>query len=182
MKLVTFFKKGYLIVSKLFNPKEIEEISEAASRLQKTAEELSNTQTGKVMFKGSQFVIDRVENKTQIHRVVWAGASEPLLLKHGRKKELTVIVSQLLESEKADHLINQIHYKIPGDEVKFDWHQDIKNRRFFDPKWKDVNGKGSFVQLITAIDPMTEENGPIKIIGGLPREGDLFLDKLLLYH
>ena len=60
------------------------------------------------------------------------------LIELSRQEKIKAIAFKLLESQSADHLINQAHYKIPGDRVAFPWHQDIQNRRNFDPKWEDI--------------------------------------------
>lgn len=133
-----------------------------------------------IEWNGTQFVIGKAKDQTQIQRIVWAGAARPDLLKISRQEKLLTIVAQLLGADKADHLINQLHYKLPHDGVKFDWHQDIKNRRQLDENWTDVNGSGSFVQTIIALQDMgpSLNNGPLMVVPGLPKEGDLFLDNI----
>ncbi|HSX20992.1 MAG TPA: phytanoyl-CoA dioxygenase family protein [Gammaproteobacteria bacterium] len=170
--------EGLLVIRGFFTQEEVAQVSQIADRLQKEAEVLSLGQTGKVMHKGTQFVIDRNNNKLQIHRIVWAGAAEPQLLKLARQPKLLVPVAQILESDQADQLINQLHYKLPNDGVKFAWHQDVKNRRTFDPKWEDLNHKGSFVQTIIAIDANTAQNGGMYYVPKSHMRGDLFLDKI----
>jgi hypothetical protein len=49
----------------------------------------------------------------------------------------------------------------------------VHNRRNFDPNWQDLNGKGSFVQSIIAIDPMTVENGPILMVNQSVKYGEI---------
>lgn len=170
--------EGLLVIHEFFTKEEVKQVSQCADRLQKAAEVLSLQQTGQVMHKGTQFVIDRNNDKMQIHRIVWAGAAEPQLLKLARQPKLLVPVAQILESDRADQLINQLHYKLPNDNVKFDWHQDVKNRRMLDPNWEDLNHKGSFVQTIIAIDPNTVENGGLYYVPKSHLHGDLFLDKI----
>lgn len=173
-----YFANGYLIVPNFFSPTELQEIVKCADKLQAEADKLALEQNGKIMHRGTQFVLDRINDRTQIHRIVWVGAAEPTLLALGRQPKLLVPVGQLLGSDSADHLINQIHYKLPNDGVKFDWHQDIKNRRTFDANWQDINKNGSFVQTIIAVDPMTAENGTIYYVPKSHFKGDLFLDKI----
>jgi ectoine hydroxylase-related dioxygenase (phytanoyl-CoA dioxygenase family) len=170
--------EGLLVIKGFFTKEEVKQVSHCADRLQKEAETLSLQQTGKVMHKGTQFVIDRNGGKLQIHRIVWVGAAEPQLLKLARQPKLLAPVAQILGSDQADQLINQLHYKLPRDGVKFDWHQDVKNRRTFDPQWEDLNHKGSFVQTIIAIDPNTVENGTIYYVPKSHMRGDLFLDRI----
>ncbi|MFQ5768094.1 MAG: phytanoyl-CoA dioxygenase family protein, partial [Acidobacteriota bacterium] len=63
--------------------------------------------------------------------------------------------------------------KLPGDGLEFPWHQDSTHRRFGSPLWSDINGRGSFVQTLTALDDMTRENGTLELIAGSHRLGHL---------
>ena len=65
---------------------------------------------------------------------------------------------------------------IPGDGVAFPWHQDSRHRRYGTPEWTDVTGRGSFVETLTAVDPMTADNGPLQLIPGSARLGHLATD------
>jgi len=62
--------EGLLVIPGFFTKEEIKQVSQISDRLQKEAEILSLEQTGKVMHKGTQFVVDRNNNKLQIHRIV----------------------------------------------------------------------------------------------------------------
>ncbi len=170
-----FFEQGYLILGQVFSQEEINEISECADRLQEEAKELYQAgKRGLIDHKGVQFVLGEYKNMMRIERIVWAGGLELRLLELSRQKKITGPVSQLLDSFDADHLINQLHYKLPEDGVKFSWHQDEQFRR--SRGWEDKNRKGSFVQVIIAIDPMAD-NGALEIIPGLPKEGYIALDQ-----
>jgi ectoine hydroxylase-related dioxygenase (phytanoyl-CoA dioxygenase family) len=48
--------------------------------------------------------------------------------------------------------------------VSFDWHQDVQHRDKGPGTWRDLNGRGSYVQTIMLIDDMTSDNGPLKFI------------------
>lgn len=176
-QIAHFFEQGYVILQQCFSQEEVDEISECADRLQKEAEKLYQMgKRGLVDHKGVRFVLGEHKGAVRIERIVWAGALERRLLELGRQKKITGRVSQLLASSEADHLINQLHYKLREDGVKFSWHQDVQFRYSYDRDWQDKNQKGSFVQVIVAIDPMTD-NGPIQIIPGLPKEGYIGLDQ-----
>ncbi len=180
---------GYLVVKNHYNISAIREIADIANELKNIgfnlAENtqdyqihiLSDTHTD-VIYEGTQIVIQRLGSSTSIARVVWAGASRPKLLEYGGDPKLTIPVAQILENTRADHLINQINYKLPGDKVKFGVHQDMQNRRFFDPEWNDINGKGSYVVAITAIDKVTIENGPLYVVPGSHTKGELDFPRL----
>jgi len=162
-------REGYVIVRQLFGTEEVAAMRTWADQLKETALTLGTHQTGKVMHQGTQFVLKQEQDQVAIQRIVWAGAACPPLLAYGRDKRITYLVAQILQSDQADHLINQLHYKRPGDCVKFGWHRDIQNRRNFDPNWDEQeshNDTGGFVQVVTAIDAHTVHNGPLRVIPG----------------
>ena len=181
-QIESFFEEGFLIIPNCFNSLEIETILNKANSLKAEALELAQHHSGKVISRGAQFVVYKNKNKVQINRVVWAGAAEPDLLTVSRQAKLLLPVSQLLGSEEADHLTNQFHYKFPHDRVEFPWHQDVHHRINYENNWHDVNGKGSFVQALIAIEPMTLDNGPILMIPKSVKYGaisqDVFQAKL----
>jgi ectoine hydroxylase-related dioxygenase (phytanoyl-CoA dioxygenase family) len=166
-----FFARGYIVVKKLFLPEDLAVMAKAAENLFQASRGL-NLQTQ--IHCGSQFVFE----KQALHRVVWAGAHEPQLLRIGADHRLLQPVSQLLESNEMDQLINQIHFKMPGDDIEFEWHQDSQHRGYGTKDWTDVNGKGSYVQTLVAIDEVTADKGPVKFVPGSNKLGHLGLDKI----
>ncbi len=165
----TFKNDGFVVIRNLFSEQEVAEIRQAFERLQHTAEDLPETST----YRGSDFVIDREGDRTRIHRVVWCGAAESVLSSFGEDPRIVNLAATLLGSAELDQLINQAHFKMPGDKVAFPWHQDSRHRRYGTPLWTDVNGTGSFVEIAMAIDPVTQENGPIHFIPGSHRLGHI---------
>jgi ectoine hydroxylase-related dioxygenase (phytanoyl-CoA dioxygenase family) len=173
-----FFDEGYIVIPELFSPGEVAEISAAFDRLEETAQTLRET----TMYRGSYFVLEPYQDPAgdaehiRIHRLVWCGAAERRLLDLGRHPRLLRVVEALLDSPEMDHIINQAHFKLPGDGVAFDWHQDCLHRRMGTDLWTDANGLGSFVQTLVAVDPMTLENGPIQVVPGSCQEGAITVD------
>jgi len=169
-----FFDVGFVLVHELFSTFEVARMRAAFARLEATARALREPG----MVRGSQFVVDRREDDAtpaRIHRVVWCGAAEPVLSEYGHDPRLARIAAQLLGSSTMSQLINQAHFKFPGDGVEFPWHQDSTHRRYGGPEWSDVNGRGSYVQTVIALDDVTEENGPLRFIEGSARLGHLDL-------
>ena len=126
-------------------------------------------QTG--LHRGSYFVLADKNGARVINRVVWAGGSQRYLLDVGSDTRLTRPCSQLLQSDAMDHLLNQAHFKRPRDGVTFGWHQDIQHRDKGNGTWKDVNGRGSFVQTIIVLDEMTPDSGPLLFVPGSAKWG-----------
>ena len=170
-QIATFLEYGYLVLRDVFDSAEVEAMRQAFERLEATARSLD--QTG--LYEGAQFVIDPANRPAdvQIHRIVWCGAAEPTLSQFGRDLRLVRPACQLLETPQLSQLINQAHFKFPGDEVTFEWHQDSKHRRYGTDLWDDVTGWGSFVETTTAIDPMTPDNGPLQFIPGSHKQGHI---------
>jgi hypothetical protein len=99
-----------------------------------------------------------------VQRVVWAGGSEPVLLRLSEDARLVTPALELLGTPHCEQLLCQAHYKMPNDGVAFDWHQDIQHRDKGGDTWRDITGRGSFVQSILLVDDMTEENGPLEFV------------------
>lgn len=166
----SFFEEGFVVVRDVFDAGEVAELRESFERLAEMARERSGT----TMYRGSQFVVEPDESAphdTRIDRIVWCGGAEPRLSEYGRDPRLVGLACQLLEVARVEQLINQAHFKFPGDEVAFEWHQDSTHRRYGTDLWDDVTGRGSFVETATAVDPMTPENGPLKFIPGTHQLG-----------
>lgn len=163
-----FFEEGFFIRKKVFNIKLIEEVSKSFSQLQEVAKKFNQT----TIFKDSQFVVEQ----KKIHRIVWAGGYAPELLKFSHCNEILVPVSQLLDSLAFDQIICQAHFKLPGDDVSFPWHQDSQFRGYGTSRWTDVNQKGSFVQTLVAIDNTLKDSGPLEFIPKSLLKGHLGLD------
>jgi len=179
-----FQDDGYLILAGLFSREEVAEMAEAAERIRALGRELAaglpagDPAAGerKVEFGGSQFVfggIDRSMGSSRLLRVVWAGGCEPAFLACGRDARLTSIVGQLLGSATAVQLLNQLHAKYPNDGLEFEPHQDSEHRRYGTPEWRDLDGRGSYVQTVVAIDDTTPENGPLVFYPRSGRRGHL---------
>jgi ectoine hydroxylase-related dioxygenase (phytanoyl-CoA dioxygenase family) len=166
----TFHEEGYLLLPDVFSPAEVAEMRQAFDRLEALADTLG--QSG--LYRGSQFVIEPGPGgRPAIHRIVWCGAAEPALLAYGADRRLLRPAAELLGSERMNQLIGQAHFKRPGDGVEFPWHQDSIHRRYGTPEWRDVNGKGSYVQTVTALDDVDDDNGPLLMIPGSAALGHL---------
>ncbi|HTL12339.1 MAG TPA: phytanoyl-CoA dioxygenase family protein [Bdellovibrionota bacterium] len=165
-----FEEDGYFLRKDLFSPKEVKEVSDAIDAIYKMSKGLKETQ----VLKGTQFVMER----GVLSRAVWIGGAKPELLRYGTDPRITTPVATILGSKEADQLICQAHFKFPGDGVEYRWHQDSENRGYGTPDWTDVNGRGSYVQTLMAVDPMTADNGPVQFAPGTGKRGHLALDQM----
>lgn len=159
-----FDEGGFFVLRSLFSPDEVRAAREALERLYQTAQTLRATGD----HDGAFFVLTAPpEGPVVVQRVVWAGGAEPVLLRLSEDPRLVAPALELLGTDRCQQLLCQAHYKMPNDGVAFDWHQDIQHRDKGGDTWRDVNGRGSYVQTILLVDDMTEENGPLEF---LPRD------------
>lgn len=166
-ELDEFFDTGWIRREALFDMHEVEQMRTCFDNLERLAAEL--TTTG--LHHGSHFVVGEKDGLQVVKRVVWAGGSQPYLLQIGADQRLTGPTSQLLRSNTMEQLLNQAHFKRPGDGVVFGWHQDIQHRDKGPGTWDDVNGSGSFVQTLIVLDEMTADSGPLMFVPGSSKWG-----------
>lgn len=160
-QVAEFFAEGYLVLAGVFTPAEVRTLAEAFERLEARAHSLCESGVK----DGALFVLERrPERPLRIERIVWCGGAEPELGRLGRARRLTVPAAQLLGSHELDQLINQAHIKNPGDGTSFHFHQDSYHRRYGTDLFTDLNGRGSFVQTLTAIDPASPDNGGLWVV------------------
>jgi ectoine hydroxylase-related dioxygenase (phytanoyl-CoA dioxygenase family) len=165
--LSEYTERGFAVIPGFYSPGEITELSSAFDRLETRAQALREpTKLG-----DSLFVVEGRAGAVRIDRIVWCGGAEPVLGTLGRSPALLAAAAAVLGSLRMEQLINQAHIKNPGDGVRFDFHQDSAHRRYGTDLFHDVNGRGSFVQTLTALDPMDGENGGLFVLPGSHRRG-----------
>jgi len=163
-----FDEHGFFVLPQLFQADEVAAVRAAFERLYDAAQELRRTGE----HHGALFVLDAPpERAVVVQRVVWAGGAEPVLLALSEDARLVEPALELLGTPRCEQLLCQAHFKMPNDGVAFDWHQDIQHRDKGGDTWRDVNGRGSYVQTILLIDDMDSENGPLQFV---PREAARF--------
>ncbi len=167
-----FFDAGFAVLPQAFSSTEVAEVRAAFERLEQRANELDSSRVD----DGALFVVDRLgdiagDSRVRIHRIVWASALEPVLDRIGQDPRLVRTAGRLLRSHEVTQIVSQAHFKLPGDGVEFPWHQDSRHRRCGSTDWRDVNGHGSYVQTVLAIDDVDETNGPLEFLPGSWRLG-----------
>ena len=173
-EVAQFQEDGLLILPCQYSRAELDRLSEALDRLRDRGAQL--TETADV--GGARFVIEPTgtDGRPRIHRVVWCGATERALAALGEDERVLGRAAQLLGVREVDQLINQAHFKQPGDGVEFPLHQDAWNRRYGTDLWRDDSCDGAYVQVILTVDPMTESNGPLLYVPGSHRMGPVVGD------
>jgi ectoine hydroxylase-related dioxygenase (phytanoyl-CoA dioxygenase family) len=158
-------ERGFAVVRGLVLGDELAQMRAAFERLVHRAHSLQGTAD----LDGSRFVVE--SEPFRLHRVIWAGGAEPALAALGADPRWTRLAAEALRSRALVQLIQQAHFKLPGDEVGFAWHQDASNRRQGTPLWTDLDGRGSFVEIALAIDASGPDNGGLSFLPGSHRLG-----------
>ena len=166
-----FFSDGFFVKQQVFERNDIEAMRAGFDRVWDLAQSLVPCENGRIIFEheGARLTY---EDKAVRH-IAWCGKVESVLAKFGGDQRLKDLARSLLNSMEIEQLINQAHYKMPGDNVAFPWHQDIEHRGAKIGKFKDVNGCGSYVQIAIPLDDVTPDNGPVGMIPGSCRQGHL---------
>lgn len=157
--------QGFAIVRGFLAPDEVEALRAAFDRLLATARTLE----GPSDVGSARFVVDA--EPFRLRRVVWAGGADPTIARLGPDPRYVELAAGVLESHAVDQLIQQAHFKLPGDGVDFAFHQDASNRRYGSDLWSDVDGRGSYLQTALAVDPMSSRNGALQAVPGSHRLG-----------
>lgn len=156
---------GYAIVRGLVPAAEVAVLAAGFDRLLAQARALG----GSADVGDARFVVDAAPFR--VRRVVWCGGAEPVLAPYGADPRFVRLAVEALGVDPVVQLIQQAHFKLPHDGVDFAWHQDASNRRYGTDLWRDVDGRGSFVQIAFAIDPQGPGNGGLRVIPGSHRLG-----------
>lgn len=163
-------ENGFARVSRAFDIGHVRALAGAFDRLEARARAIAAGEQAAPPRSACAFVVD--DDPFRLHRVVWAGGADARLAELAvHPTWLQLAATALGTGGPLVQLIQQAHYKLPGDGVSFGWHQDASNRRFGTELWNDLDGEGTYVQMALAIDPMTAENGPLRMLRGSHRLG-----------
>ena len=162
--MVQLHREGFAVIPGAFDAADVARMARGFDHLLQRARGLPGTSD----LDGSRFVLDA--DPFRLHRVVWCGGAAPELATYGTDPRFLQLAAAALGTSELVQLIQQAHYKLPGDGVDFGWHQDASNRRY-GTEFTDVGGNGSYLQLTVAIDPMTADNGPLRMVPGSHRLG-----------
>lgn len=171
-EITLFYKQGYLIKRQCLSQEDMSQLNkditvatDRALEEIRDSKELTYSEDEQMLYiDGSRVVYKRrPDTSTSIARINGCGGMQPSLLTTMRSEKMLQTFFELLGTSDIEHLISQIHPKLPGDGIKFPKHRDIQFRKSFDPDWQDILGNGSYAVCIIPIDRMTPENGGLWI-------------------
>ncbi len=167
-----FYKQGYVVKKQCLNEDERKLLQESISNTIERALDaimlssdvtLSDAQQF-LHIEGSKIIFTRPSTTSiSIARINGVGGMQPELINIARSEKMLFTFFELLGTRDLEHLIFQVHPKMPGDGIAFPRHQDIQFRKSFDPNWQDILGNGSYAICVIPVDPMNQENGGLWI-------------------
>ncbi|HSX38599.1 MAG TPA: phytanoyl-CoA dioxygenase family protein [Chlamydiales bacterium] len=189
--IAVFYKQGYLLKPKALSQTEMNQLNEtvttvvnrALEQIHESPDVLISAEEQFLYINGSRVVFKRhPDNSASIARINGCSGIEPALLETVRSEKMLHTFFELLGTSDIEHLISQIHPKLPGDNIAFPKHRDIQFRKSFDPDWQDVLGNGSYAICIIPIEPMTSENGGLWIdANNYPEPQELDEERIWIY-
>lgn len=177
-QVAQFYEQGFLRINNVFSAQEMEALDGACDRVYHIAEQIVadkqvSAEQPSATYEGSRFSYQFNADEWAIRHVAMCGQCEPVFDAIGQDQRLLQVAGELLQIDRVEQQINQIHYKKPGSAVAFQWHQDAQHRGIARGAWEDVDGKGSYVQIAIAVDDVTEKSGPLGFIPGSNQHGFL---------
>lgn len=179
-----FDQEGFLVLRQRFDAAEVGAILAGADRVEAEASRLTSAVSLPVgrsghVHGGAHFVFQKPSELAPAQTVLvgWACGFDQTLSRFGMDARLTGLARELLGTDGLEQLICQLHFKRPGSQVSFPWHQDAVHRRMHEGLFTDVLGNGSFLQTILALDPTPADAGPLNLVVGSHRLGLLPVDR-----
>jgi ectoine hydroxylase-related dioxygenase (phytanoyl-CoA dioxygenase family) len=151
---------GFQVVRGVVGPDDLRALVAGFDRLLA----LARTLNGTTEVDGTQFVVQA--DPFRLHRAVWCGGAEPAIAPFGADPRFVGLAVAALGADPVVQILQQAHFKLPGDAVDFAWHQDASNRRYGSEQFQDLDGRGSFVQIALAIDASGPGNGGLRFLPG----------------
>lgn len=168
--LAHYWREGYAIVRRFFEPWEIARISEALDQLHE-----EGVRHGRSFRHGNLFYnVTREGNEGEalVRMVQWPSYHQPLLNSVRLDARFAALLDAIIGRD-LKQIINQVHWKVRGSLGDFAWHQDSRSRR---PESAYRNLGTAYVQTGLAIDPHTRGSGCMRIIPRSHLRGDLNMD------
>ena len=172
-EVASFREVGYLVARGVFDEGEIarlregfEYILELAARTDLTEEVLQGKGREVHIHLQTPEPMSGPKAVQYLRKVQWPAMLHPAFEEIRNSAKFPVLLEPLIGTSLKQY-INQINFKMPGGDIAFPWHQDIRPT----PAFRDqVN---TYVQTIIVVDKATVENGCLQIVPGSHKLGNL---------
>ncbi len=178
-EIALFHAQGYLLKENVLSREEKELMVRSVSKAVDEGLEAvmkSNAPDQTIYINKSRIVFQERENGSRsIVKINGCTGMAPDLLSIVRSEKLLHTFFEIIDTDRLEQIISQIHPKLPNDGLAFPKHRDVDFRVLFDPEWDDFLGNGSYAICIFPVDAMSKENGGLWIDRSnypVPREED----------
>ena len=168
----SFRELGYHVARSVFDSSEIARLEEGYDYILETAarddlsEEVRKGKGDVHIHLQTPEPMSGPEAVRYLRKVQWPALLHPAFEEIRNSPKFPALLEPLIGTSLKQY-INQINFKMPGGEIEFPWHQDIRPT----PAFRDqVN---TYVQTIIVIDEATVENGCLFIVPGSHKLGNL---------
>lgn len=154
-----FWTDGYAIVRGVFAEHEMAQLRTACDRWKFFGELLGRTwrkQNTTIVVDDDPIV------GSVVKAMAWPSYHDAVFDRFRTDSRLQAIVEPLLGPD-VKQIVNHLHWKRPGTNVKWDPHRDVRSRR---PSSAFTDLQESWVQTAIAVDPHLEANGAMWIVPG----------------
>jgi hypothetical protein len=168
-----FRDQGYFVARGVFDSHEIDRLKEGYDYIT-TLVERGGIDPQYLTGKGREVHIhvqapsgaDESESVTYLRKVQWPSMIHPAFEEIRNSSKFVDLVRPLI-GDSLKQYINQINFKMPGGDIAFPWHQDIRPTPAF--REQEVN----YVQTVIVVDEATIENGCLHVIPESHKLGNL---------
>ncbi len=159
-----FRREGYAVIRGVWTASEIAAAHAATDELKRRALEV-----GSAFRHGNLqgWLAEDASIGLNVIGMQWPGHWSPLLERMRRDPRMLEILRPLI-GENIRQIIHQLHWKTPGASFSVSFHRDRRSRKPAEA-YRDL--ENSYVQIGTAIDPMTPENGALLVVPGSHLDG-----------
>ncbi len=168
----SFRQRGFHVARGVF---DADEISRLRSGFDHTLELAARTDLTEEVLKGKGDVhidlrhpesISGPDVVQYLRKVQWPSLLHPAFEEIRTSAKFPALLESLIGTSLKQY-INQINFKMPGGQIAFPWHQDIRPTPAFTDQVQN------YVQTIIAVDEATTDNGCLHLIPGSHKLGDL---------
>ena len=168
----SFRQRGFHIVRGVFNTEEIDRLRTGFAHIQQLA---ARTDLCEEVLKGHGDVHIHLQPPEPLsgpaavqylRKVQWPSLIHPAFEEIRTNAKFPALLEPLIGTSLKQY-INQINFKMPGSDIAFPWHQDIRPTPAF------TNQSQNYVQTIIAVDEASTDNGCLHLVPGSHKLGDL---------